>query len=75
MTQQDTYYNPDHYEQSLIQPGHFGVSRDNIIIIENFIEKDDLKKIQNFLPTINEWIDPGGDQYSSTGEVLYNASY
>lgn len=69
------YYNPDHYNKSLIEPGHFGSSKDNIIVINNFIEIDDLKKIQNFLPTINEWIDPGGDQYSATGEVLYNASY
>ena len=27
----------------------------NIVILENFVDLEDLKKIQDFLPTINEW--------------------
>jgi len=42
-------------ERSLIKPGHFGNSKENIIIKDNFIEIEDLKIIQKFLPTINEW--------------------
>ena len=38
-----------------IKPGHFGVGPENIHVIENFIELDDLHKIQQFCPTISEW--------------------
>lgn len=62
-------------DRSLIQPGYFGSSSKNIKILNNFIELEDLKKIQGFLPTINEWMDAGQNQYSEDGTCTYDASY
>lgn len=62
-------------EQSLVKPGHFGKSIDNIKIINNFIDLDDLKVIQKFLPTINEWMDAGENQYAEDGTCTYDSSY
>lgn len=62
-------------EKSLIEPGHFGNSKGNIKIIKNFVELEDLKKIQEFLPTINEWMDAGENQYAEDGTCTYDASY
>jgi hypothetical protein len=61
--------------KSLIDPGHFGSGIDNILIIKNFVDKEDLKTIQNFLPTISEWVDPGESLYSEDGTCLYSADY
>lgn len=62
-------------EKSLVKPGHFGNSADNIKIINNFVELEDLKIIQKFLPTINEWMDAGENQYAEDGTCTYDASY
>jgi hypothetical protein len=62
-------------DRSLILPGHFGSSTENIKIIKNFVELEDLKKIQSFLPTINEWMDAGENTYSEDGTCTYDASY
>lgn len=62
-------------EKSLIESGHFGSSVENIKIIENFIDLEDLKTIQKFLPTINEWMDAGENQYAEDGTCTYDASY
>ena len=62
-------------EQSLVKPGHFGKSINNIKIINNFIALDDLKVIQKFLPTINEWMDAGENQYAEDGTCTYDSSY
>lgn len=62
-------------QKSLILPGHFGNSSSNIKIIENFVELTDLKIIQKFLPTINEWMDAGENQYAEDGTCIYDASY
>jgi hypothetical protein len=62
-------------EKSLITPGHFGRSVDNISIIENFVDFEDLKRIQKFLPTINEWENPVVQEYNDEGERIYDASY
>lgn len=62
-------------EKSLIKPGHFGQSNNNIKVINNFIDLVDLKIIQNFLPTINEWMDAGENQYDENGVCIYDASY
>ena len=62
-------------EQSLVKPGHFGKSVDNVKIINNFIELDDLKVIEKFLPTINEWMDAGENQYAEDGTCTYDSSY
>lgn len=58
-----------------IPPGHFGNGPENIHIIENFIDKEDLKKIQDFCPTINEWNNEAESVYSEDGTCLYNADY
>jgi hypothetical protein len=62
-------------EKSLVEPGHFGSSKSNIKIINNFIELEDVKIIQKFLPTINEWMDAGENQYADDGTCIYDASY
>ena len=62
-------------EKSIIEPGHFGCSKENIKIINNFVELEDLKIIQKFLPTINEWMNAGENQYSEDGTCTYDASY
>jgi hypothetical protein len=62
-------------EVSLIDPGYFGSTLDNIKILPNFIEIEHLKKIQDFLPTINEWMDAGENQYAEDGTCTYDASY
>lgn len=58
-----------------IAPGYFGNSRDNIVVIENFIDLDDLKTIQEFCPTINEWNNEKESVYAEDGTCLYNADY
>jgi hypothetical protein len=62
-------------EKSLVEPGHFGSSKDNILIVKNFVELEDLKTIQKFLPTINEWMDAGQNKYAEDGTCTYDASY
>jgi len=62
-------------EKSLVEPGHFGKSIDNIKIINDFIDLDDLKVIQKFLPTINEWMNAGENQYAEDGTCTYDSSY
>ena len=60
---------------SLVEPGHFGSNQDCIVVIKNFVEPEHLKTIQKFLPTINEWVDPGESLYSEDGTCLYSADY
>jgi len=62
-------------EKSLIEPGHFGSSAENIKIITNFISINDIKIIQNFLPNINEWMDSGENKYDENGTCIYDAAY
>lgn len=62
-------------EKSLVEPGHFGRSVENVKIIKNFIDLKDLKFIQEFLPKINEWMDAGENKYDENGTCIYDASY
>ena len=62
-------------EKSLIKPGHFGSSKDNIMIMHNFVEENDLKTLQEFFPTITEWENPRETEYNEDGECIYDASY
>jgi hypothetical protein len=62
-------------EVSLVEPGHFGTSVDNITIIEDFVNPDDLKVLQEFFPTISEWENPLGDEFNEDGTCIYDASY
>lgn len=66
---------PEQEEVSLIQPGHFGTSVDNITIIEDFVDPDDLRTLQDFFPTISEWENPMGDEFNEDGTCIYDASY
>ena len=36
-------------EKSLITPGYFGSSKDNIMIMHNFVEENDINKIEKLL--------------------------
>ena len=58
-----------------ILPGHFGTGRENIHVFENFIDTEDLKVIQDFCPTINEWNNSKESIYAEDGTCLYNAEY
>lgn len=58
-----------------IKPGHFGNSASNIVVIENFVELEDLKLIQKFCPTISEWNNSTESVYAEDGTCLYNADY
>jgi hypothetical protein len=62
-------------EKSLITPGYFGSSKDNIMIMHNFVEENDLKTLQEFFPTITEWENPRETEYNEEGECIYDASY
>lgn len=63
------------FDKSLIEPGHFGNSIDNIVIEKNFVEKSDLKIIQTFLPSIHKWDNPMGDEFNNDGTCTYDARY
>ena len=58
-----------------VMPGVFGNSKDNIVIFDKFVDKDDLYLIQDFCPTINEWNNQQGSIYSEDGTCLYDAEY
>jgi hypothetical protein len=60
---------------SLIEPGHFGDSPDNIIIIKNLVTPEDLKLIQKLLPTIEHWYNPSPNIFNDEGICIYDASY
>ena len=62
-------------EKSLIEPGHFGSSPQNITVIENFVDVNDLAVMQKFFPTINEWENPMGNEFDEDGTCIYDASY
>lgn len=58
-----------------IPPGAFGSNSNNIVVLENFIESEDLAKIQEFCPTINEWNNEQPSVYAEDGTCLYDAEY
>jgi hypothetical protein len=58
-----------------IRPGHFGDGPENIHVFENFIDEEDLRVVQDFCPTINEWNNSKGSVYAEDGTCLYNADY
>jgi hypothetical protein len=62
-------------EHSLIEPGHFGDSPDNIIIIKNLVTPEDLKIVQKLLPEIEHWYNPSPDIFNDEGVCIYDASY
>jgi len=58
-----------------IKPGYFGSGSENIHVFEDFIERDDLLKIQKFCPTISEWNNEAESVFAEDGTCLYNADY
>ena len=61
--------------KSLIDPGFFGTSADNIIVQRNFIEKDDINRVQHLVEMISRWDDAGTDMFNDEGECIYDSSY
>ena len=62
-------------EESLIKPGHFGSSSDNILVIRNFVDPLHLEHMQTFAPHIKQWDNPRETEYNAEGECIYDASY
>ena len=62
-------------EESLIEPGHFGGSSENIIYVENFVEPDDLAYIRSFVETIDRWENGMDDTYNEEGDCIYQKHY
>jgi hypothetical protein len=62
-------------ENSIIYPGYFGKTISNVVIEKNFVELEDIKIIQNFLPNINKWENAMEDEFDETGTCTYDASY
>ena len=62
-------------EKSLVEPGHFGDSPDNIVVLRNFIKDEDLELVQKLCKRIHKWDDAGEDLFNEDGECIYNASY
>lgn len=67
--------NENQDEISLVSPGYFGSSPDQIIYEENFVEQTDLDYIQSFVNTITEWNNPLPDTYNDEGDCIYEANY
>ena len=63
------------YDHSLIEPGHFGDSSDNIIIIKTLVAPEDLKRIHELLPEIEIWYNPSPNMYNDEGICIYDAQY
>lgn len=60
---------------SLVNPGYFGDSQDQIIYEENFVEPADLSYIRQFVDTISEWENGMDDTYNEDGECIYQKNY
>jgi hypothetical protein len=50
---------------SIIPSGYYGDSLDNIVVIENFINQEDLDIIQNFCSTLNNFKDIPNDNWDN----------
>lgn len=68
-------YYPAVEEKSLVEPGYFGKSSENILIIENFVSTEDIKTLQDFFPKINEWENGKDDEFNEDGTCIYDSSY
>ena len=62
-------------DSSLIEPGHFGNSTDQIIVIKDFVEPFDLARVQFLVDEITEWHNPSPDIFNDDGVCIYDASY
>lgn len=72
---EQTHYNFDDGPWA-VKPGAFGQGKENIHIIENFIDADDVTKIIEFAQNITEWHnDQLENTYNEDGVCTYDASY
>jgi len=62
-------------EESLVEPGHFGDSASNIVVLRNFIDAEDVGAVQRLSARITKWDDAGKDMFNDHGECIYNSSY
>lgn len=62
-------------EESLIKPNHFGSGTENILYVENFVDKQDLRTIMKFCKSIREWNNPRDSEFNEDGTCIYDASY
>jgi hypothetical protein len=62
-------------EKSLVEPGYFGSSKDNIMILYDFVDKLDLEHMNVFAPHISQWENPRETEYDENGVCIYDASY
>jgi hypothetical protein len=60
--------------QSITPSGFFGNSSDNIVELESFMEKNELKTLSKFAKTLNTW-DKTETHYNENGTVIYEAEY
>jgi hypothetical protein len=60
--------------QSITPSGFFGDSEKNIVELENFMEKNELKTLSKFAKTLNTW-DKTETHYNENGTVIYEAEY
>lgn len=59
-----------------VPPGYFGNGPENILVYENFIDIEDVKKIYKFCKSIVEWENPiAENQYDDNGVCTYDAKY
>lgn len=60
--------------KSITPSGFFGNSAENIVELENFMEKGELKTLSKFAKTLNTW-DKTETHYNENGTVIYEAEY
>jgi hypothetical protein len=62
-------------EVSLTAPGFFGRSENNVVVLTDFVSKEDIRTIQRFTKSITEWDNPKPSEFSDDGTCIYDASY
>jgi hypothetical protein len=64
--------------ESVVPKQYFGDSKDNIVVIKNFIKKEDIKTIKNFCKTLNTFMPlPSDSDYYNricSSDILTNIS-
>lgn len=60
---------------SRVDPGHFGSKLNNIVVIDDFIERSDSQSILSFARENKVWDNSLQSQYADDGTCTYDASY
>lgn len=59
-----------------VAPGRFGTSKNNIHILENFIDVEDVKLVSDFARTIKDWANAKEEsEFDENGVCIYDAEY